>query len=105
MDNVRTVADLAQIRCNALAVCLFENRLVRILSQPKELHSHAGEYLKLCVRRTGSDNRNLQITGRIILIELMEIRNHLITQFKEIDEFRVNERLKQNADDVGGARR
>ena len=31
----------------------------------------------------------------------MEIRNHLITQFKEFDEFRINERLKQNADDVG----
>ena len=89
----RSDAMLSQFVC-------FENRLVRILAKPEKLHSHPGQHLKLGVRRAGSDNRHLQITGRIVIIQIVKIRNDLIAQLQEINQFRVNKRFQQNTDDV-----
>ena len=89
--------DLTKISCD---LDLFENRLVRILAKPEKLHSHPGQHLKLGVRRACSDNRHLQITGRIVIIQIVKIRNDLIAQLQKINQLRINKRFQQNTNNV-----
>ena len=100
MNSVRTISERMQIRRNALTVRLFEDRLVRILAKPEKLHSHPGQHLELGVRRTCSDDRHFQITGGIVIIQIVKIRNDLIAQLQKINQLRVNKRFQQNTNNV-----
>ena len=102
MNGVRTISE-RHCRSDAILSQFVSLRIVLYgySPSPKELHSHPGQHLKLGVRRACSDNRHLQITGRIVIIQHSENseRPHR-SAARKLTELRINKRFQQNTNNV-----
>ena len=85
MDDVGSITNCIQIGSDAFKIGLFQDRLLRILAGPEELAGAAGQDFKFCVAGSGAHDRHLQMTGGIVLLQLVEERNRV---FGGVDEFR-----------------
>ena len=66
-EYVVAVTELLKIIGCALAGCLFQNCLIRILSRPKIMKTHTGDRFKLRIRGSRTYCRHFVVAGRIFL--------------------------------------
>ena len=91
MYGVGSISDGSQISSSALAVCLFQDCFIRILAGSEVLHTHTGENFKLSVCGSCANNRNCQVTTRVVLLEIVEGRNRILIIIQKLDLIRITE--------------
>ena len=73
---------------------LLKNTLIRIFTWSKIVKTHTCNGLKFRICRTGSNRRNLVISGRILFHQLPEVRDWIFRNIQVIYQCWVKERLK-----------
>ena len=74
MQSMSSISQCAQCCCRTFRSLFFQISLKWIFSRSEETHIHTGHNLKLGIRGSGAYGWHLKISGRIILIHLMQIR-------------------------------
>ena len=62
-----------------LCVCF-----IGIFPRAEETHAHPRQHLKLCIRRSCANGRNLKVTGRMLLIHLSQIRDRIFRKLEPL---------------------
>ena len=93
MYRMCSISDRSQIRCSTLTISLLQNCFIRIFTGSKIFHAHSGKYFKLCIRCTGTNYRNGQISACIFLFKFVECRNRILVVIQEINLVRITEGL------------
>ena len=84
VDRMRAVAEFLQIIRRALAGCLFQDCLIRILTRSEIMQAHTCDRLELRVRGSRSYSRHFVVSGGIFLTQFPEVRNRILGKRKEI---------------------
>ena len=100
VDGVRLVAEFAEQIRDRFAALALQKRLVGILARSEIVVTHPGHKLELGVRRSGSDRRNRQKSGRIRVFQFGKIRDRVLGEGDVGKPSDVEKRLELKDDDV-----
>ena len=100
VDCMRAVAEFLQIIRRALAGCLFQDCLIRILARSEIMQAHTCDRLELRVRGSRSYSRHFVVSGGIFLTQFPEVRNRILGKRKEIHFRRIDECLQLQKQDI-----
>ena len=93
VERVGSIPKRCQGSRRALAGLILKNRLIGIFSRPEIPQVHACQHFEFCICRASSYGRHLKVTGRIILVHLMQVWTCVLGSSKEFGFIHVKVRL------------